>query len=200
MTHDNDLEHLERELPALSRIRRFADNLEAINWFHRLGEAASSTESKLAQIYLDRLGFPDAELAILVDWEEAAGAAETMDWSNAAWEAEELSRSDLTIRAMDIVSQEALQLALTVVSERAGQFTKEAAIEQASLWDIAEEPLYNIAVGSAVQASCGAALALLAAEADPEFAADQHLFAAKFALFEAGRWPLGVIGQSFNMF
>ena len=42
-------------------------------------------------------------------------------------------------------------------------------------------------------------LALLAA-GDPDFEADAHAFAAKFQLFEFGRWPVGVTGSSFNLF
>ena len=45
-----------------------------------------------------------------------------------------------------------------------------------------------------------AACTLLAAAADPELDADEHLFALKFRLFEQGRWPVSVIGLSFNIF
>ena len=35
---DADLEGLERELPALARVRRFARTLEGLPWFSNLGE------------------------------------------------------------------------------------------------------------------------------------------------------------------
>ncbi|MEL6363066.1 MAG: hypothetical protein AAFR21_18520, partial [Pseudomonadota bacterium] len=57
----------------------------------------------------------------------------------------------------------------------------------------------RLAVGAAVQASHQAALALLAS-ADPDFEAEGHPFAAKFQLFEFGRWPVALIGSSFNLF
>lgn len=200
MSDEADLEAMERELPALTRLRRFADNLPEIAWFRRLGEAPTAQERLLALAYLDRLGFPDADLAILPDWEDAAGAAETNDWMSPAWEAEELARSDLSIRALELISEEALQLGLSVVQDRAGHGAKSALMDQAALWDVVDEHLHNLAVGSAVQAANGAALALLAAAADPSFEAEEHLFAAKFQLFEQGRWPIGVVGQSFNLF
>jgi hypothetical protein len=50
-----------------------------------------------------------------------------------------------------------------------------------------------------VQSAHQAALVLVAA-ADPDFEAEHHPFAAKFRLFEFGRWPVGVIGRSFNLF
>ena len=51
----------------------------------------------------------------------------------------------------------------------------------------------------AVEAAHKAALVLIAA-ADPAFDADDHPFTAKFRLFEFGRWPVGLIGSSFNLF
>jgi hypothetical protein len=48
-----------------------------------------------------------------------------------------------------------------------------------------------VASGAAAQACHQAALAIAAA-AGPE-----HLFATKYRLFAAGRWPLGIVGDRF---
>jgi hypothetical protein len=195
-----DLEQLERELPVLSRLRRFADGLDQIYWFSQLGEALAPSARLVAESYLDELGFPDADIAILTDWDDAAAAAETLDWANPAWEAEELKRADLTGTALTLMSEEALQLGLSVITDKAGHAAKSALLDTAALWDVVDESMHNLAVGSAVQASYNAGLALLAAAADPELEVDNHLFAVKLKLFEAGRWPVGIAGQSFNLF
>ena len=197
---DIDLEQLEREVPVLSQLRRFADGLELIPWFSRLGEPMNRSTRQIATDYLDRLGFPDADIGVLPGWDEAAAAAETFDWATPAWEAEELARADLTGRALEIVSEEALQLGLNVVRDRAGHAVKSALLDTAALWDMVDEQLHNLSVGGAVQATHNAALTLVAASADPELDAADHLFALKFRLFEQGRWPVSVVGNSFNIF
>jgi len=196
---DNELEALERELPGLSRVSRFARSLEGIPWFANLGEPITPGARATAETYLDGLGFPEADVAILVDWEDAADAAESLDFQSAAWEAEELLRSDLTARALDLLSEEALRLAMTLIGEQISEPAKEA-MEQASyIWDVEDPAAQQLAVGAAVQAAHQAALALIAA-VDPDFDANNHPFAAKFRLFEFGRWPVGIAGRSFNLF
>lgn len=197
---ENMLGQLERELPALSRLRRFATGLENIGWFCHLGEALTPATRQVAEGYLGQLGFPEAQIAILADWDDAANAAETLDWANAAWEAEELARAELTGRALAFMSEEALQLGLAMVTEQAGSAAKNYLLDTAALWDMVDESIHNLSVGSAVQTAYSAGLALLAAAVDPDFEAEEHIFALKLKLFAAGRWPVGVVGQSFNIF
>jgi len=197
---DAELTELERTAPLLVRVRRFADGFANTPWFANLGEPPTAGLRAAAERYLDGLGFPGAELAILVDWPDAAAAAESRDWHDPAWEAEELLRSDLTGRAVEAMGEEALQVALVVVAQRAGALVKEAIAEQAALWDAAEDGAENAAAGAAVQACHNAALALIAAGADPDFEAVAHPFAAKYQLFEFGRWPVAVVGGTFNLF
>ena len=197
---DDELEMLERETPQLARLKRFAGSLEQTAWFSTLGEPPTAQTRAAAEAYLDALGFPDADLAILVDWEDAAAAAETLDWANPAWEAEELARADLTMRALDHLSEEALRVGLALVADRAGRAARDAMEQEAAMWDVADEAARTLAVGSVVQACHNAALALVVAAIDPTFDAETHLFAYKLALFEKGRWPVGVAGASFNLF
>ncbi len=196
---DNMLEELERELPGLSILSRFARNLENIPWFANLGEPLTPGARSIAQHYIDALGFPDADIAILVDWEDAADAAESQDWHSPAWEAEELLRSDLTGRALETLSEDALKIGMTLIGEKITAPAKEA-MEQASyIWDMEDEASQRLAIGAAVQAANNAALALVASH-DPNFEGETHALTAKFQLFEFGRWPVGIIGRSFNLF
>jgi hypothetical protein len=196
---DDALEALERELPALSRVARFARSLEGVPWFANLGEPLTPGARAVAECYVEALGFPDAEIAILIDWEDAAVAAENLGWESPAWEAEELLRSDLTARALELLSEDALNLAMTLIAERVAEPAREAMEQAGFIWDVEDEASRQLAVGSAVQAAHQAALVLIAAN-DPSFDAENHPFAAKFKLFEFGRWPVGVIGSSFNLF
>ncbi|MEL6371682.1 MAG: hypothetical protein AAFY84_01630 [Pseudomonadota bacterium] len=196
---DIELEDLERELPGLRRVSQFAASLQNIPWFANMGEPLSPGARAAAQRYVDGLGFPDADVAILVDWEDAADAAQIIDQNAPAWEAEELIRSDVTARALELLSEEALRIAMTLIADRVQSAAHEAMEEASSLWDVDDEAARRLAVGAAVQASHQAALALLAS-ADPDFEAEGHPFAAKFQLFEFGRWPVALIGSSFNLF
>jgi len=196
---DPDLEGLERELPALARVRRFAHSLEGLPWFANLGEPMSRGARAAARTYADGLGFPDAEVAILVDWDDAAAASEHHDWNSPAWEAEESLRADLTARALDVLSEEALKIAMAMIAERVAEPAREAMEQASNIWDVEDEAQQQLAVGAAVQAAHQAMLILIAA-CDPDFDADNHPFTAKFQLFEFGRWPVGVTGSSLNVF
>ncbi|MFZ5617363.1 MAG: hypothetical protein ACOZAA_08595 [Pseudomonadota bacterium] len=196
---DQDFQSLERELPTLARIRRFAGSLDRIPWFANLGEPLTAGARAAARTYAEGLGFPDSEIAHLVDWDDAAASAENTDWNSPAWEAEELLRADLTVRALELLSEEALSIAMTLIADRVAGPAREA-MEQASfIWDVEDPAQQQLAVGAAVQAAHQAALVLIAA-ADPSFDADDHPFTAKFRLFEFGRWPVGIVGSSFNLF
>lgn len=196
---DDEIEMLERELPALARVSRFARGLASIPWFANLGEPMTPGARAAAERYTNGLGFPDADTAILVDWDDAAAAAESLDIESPAWEAEEYLRTDLTARALEFLSEEALRIAMTLISDRVAGPAREAMEDASAIWDIEDEGARQLAVGAAVQAAHQAGLALIAAN-DPDFAAEDHPFAAKFELFEFGRWPVGIIGSSFNVF
>ncbi|NNU15897.1 hypothetical protein HK107_06120 [Parvularcula sp. ZS-1/3] len=191
---------LEREIPLLFGVRRLSEGLTQFSWFAHLGEPPTDKVRRTAEAYVDALGFPEADLAILPTPEDAADAAETNDWASPAWEAEELARADLTARALEVLSEDALEIAVRLITSKAGESAKEAMEEESAIWEIGDEAVKNLAVGAAVQASVNAALALLVAEIDPEMELEEHLFTRKLKLFELGRWPVAVVGQSFSLF
>ena len=80
----------------------------------------------------------------------------------------------------------------TVASESA-EAVVENMLEHAPALD---EELLRAAIGAVAQASYHSALVLAAEHEEP----DLHPFSLKFRLFEAGRWPMGVIGRSFHLF
>lgn len=194
-----DLEELERELPGLARLSRFARSLDRIPWFANIGGKMTPGARAAADDYMSGLGFPDTELAMLLDWGDAAAAAESLDWQSPAWEAEESLRADLTGRALELLSEDALRIGMALIAEKVADPAKDAVEELAYLSDLDDEAIKTLCVGAAVQAANGAALALIAAE-DTDFDAENHPFAAKFRLFEFGRWPVSITGSSFNLF
>ncbi|MEX6632851.1 hypothetical protein [Hyphococcus lacteus] len=194
-----DLEELERELPGLARLSRFARSLDRIPWFANIGGKMTPGARAAADDYMSGLGFPDAEIAMLLDWGDAAAAAESLDWQSPAWEAEESLRADLTGRALELLSEDALRIGMALIAEKVADPAKDAVEELAYLSDLDDDAIKTLCVGAAVQAANGAALALIAAE-DTDFDAENHPFAAKFRLFEFGRWPVSITGSSFNLF
>ena len=194
------IDALEREIPGLMRLRRFAMSLERTPWFVNVGERPSPAVRAIARDLCDALGFPDADVAQVVDWEEAAVAAENLDFNAPFWEAEELLRADATEIALQVFAPEGLEIGLKFVSSRASEVVESAAAESAAIWDETDRAALRAAQGEAIRACHGAALVLAAAEADPELDAERHPLALKFQLFELGRWPIGVAGATFNYF
>ncbi len=196
---ENELEALERELPGLSTLARFSRSLDRLPWFANLGEPLTPGAQAAAERFVESLGFPEADVAILIDWDDAAAAAESLDWQSPAWEAEELLRADLTGRALEVLSEDALRIGMTLIAQRVMAPAREGMEQAAVIFDVEDEAAKTLAIGAAVQAAHGAALTLIASS-DPAFDAGRHAFAAKFQLFEFGRWPVGIAGSSFNLF
>ncbi len=110
------------------------------------------------------------------------------------WNAEEKERLSLIERAAAQWGERSLMAALTRVTDEATRLTLGAASVAAARDGIADPALSRVAAGAATQAAYQAALARAAG------AADSHPFAIKFRLFAAGRWPLGLVGDTFHLF
>ncbi len=200
-----DLAALLEEIPRLYRARAFANALSDTHFLQRLGEPLDAGDRALARRYLDGLGFPDAEPALVESWEDAADAAASLDLNAEGWEAEEQLRAGVLQDALARLDEAALQAGLTLVAEKAGEAARDAVEQAAALYDLEDEHLLNAAAGAAAQAAHLAALALLAADDAEAAAVDEptlldHPFMAKFRLFARGRWPLGLAGRTLNLF
>jgi hypothetical protein len=193
------------EIPLLYRARAFADALQETRFLQRLGEPLDARDRALARNYLDGLGFPDAEAAVVETWDDAAEAAATFDLNAPGWEAEEQLRAAVTDTALARLSEEALAAGLTLIAEKAGDAARAAVAEASALWDVEDHELLTALAGAIAQTAHQAALALLAADEDALAEADEptlldHPFMAKFRLFARGRWPVGLAGQTLNVF
>ena len=202
MMHDPDSPDLDDEAEPLSEdgallvgaVGRFTKLARRVPWFLAVGLPVEADLADLARDYLDAAGFPEADVALVEGWEEAAEAAASTDWNSPWWEAEEQLLAALTAEAVARVGEHDFGLAMDHLRAQIAAPILSAAEEAARAGGVADEELIRAAAGAAVQASYQAALVLMT-----EGGAD-HPFAHKFQLFEAGRWPLGVTGSSFNLF
>lgn len=218
---DTDMIELEGEVVVLAQIRAFTDRALQVSWFSALGEPLSDATRRDAQSYVDGLGFPDAYIAQLDGWEDAANAAESMDINAQSWEAEEQLRAALTDEALQMVSEEGLGVLLTHLASALVEPVEDALGEALYLADEvgavgetgagmaagAENIFVKLALGGVQQACHGAALAiagitarhLLDGEAVDEKEIEAHPLMIRFRLFEQGRWPVSLIGNSLNL-
>ncbi|ANK79968.1 MAG: hypothetical protein TEF_03565 [Rhizobiales bacterium NRL2] len=181
--------------PTVAALSRFAATLGHVSWFAAVGERISEPERRDAEDYLAALGFPECDVVQVMDWEEAEEAARNPEWNTAWWEAEEQLRAALSDRAVELAGdEETVLVALTNVTSKASEAVHGAAAVAASRFGVADEGLIRAAAGAAAQAAYQAALVIAAAEEE------DHAFARKFALFQAGRWPLGITGGTFSLF
>lgn len=184
------------DFPGLLAVSQFARMVRDVPWFSTLAEELDEREINLVEDYLSGLGFPDASIVTVEDWEEAAEALQNPDWDTAFWEVEEQARVALTAEACERADEEAVNLALTHVSHLAAESAADAVTVAASRFDVVDEELLRAAAGAATQACYHAALVLAAETEDQE----THPFAAKYRLFEFGRWPLGLVGATYYLF
>ncbi|MEC8316988.1 MAG: hypothetical protein VX006_04245 [Pseudomonadota bacterium] len=211
---DIALEALEAELPALTVLRDFANRASRVSWFIELGEPLDNDCLDVVTLYLEGLGLPEASPAPLLDWRDAADAAQSMDINSEAWEIEEQFRAAATAEALTLISEEGLGSMLTHLASSLSEDVANCVEEALYMVDEASsEALTNLAAGAAQQAVHGAALSLAAYAAhvlksDPHIEAIEldnddianHPLMLRFRLFEMGRWPVSLIGNSLNLF
>jgi hypothetical protein len=172
----------------LEAVRAFARGLGGEPWFAACGETLTETERADAAAYRAALGIAAAEIAGVAGWSQAAAILQQPDWSHAWWDGEAAAQQALTGEAERRHDRAALLAGLSAVAEAAASLHGAAALAM-SRAGLADPALARVAAGAAAQACHQRALAL-AAGAGPE-----HLFAVKYRLFAAGRWPLGVVGD-----
>ena len=140
----------------------------------------------------------EANISYVFDWNEAAGIAENPNWNSNWWEIEEQLKVSLINESLRYIEEEELSHALNhVTSQTAGQSLEAVAFEKFTK-DSEDIDYYqsfvNAAAGMAIASAYQAAL-VLSASADQD-----HPFSLKFQLFENGRLPLGIIGNTFSIF
>ncbi len=193
-TLEDDIDEVFDDLPSLKSVAPFVALASNVRWFRALGEDPDFETVAIARAYAEALGFPDAEPGFLADWEEAADAAENTEVNSPAWEAEEQLRAALTDDVLAVLDEQTLEMVMTHVTGAVSETIEESAGEAARDLRIFDEEFVRATSGAAVQAAFQAALAAMTG------AEEDHPFALRFQLFEKGRWPIGIIGNSFLIF
>jgi hypothetical protein len=178
----------------LAPVTAFAESLRHVSWFAAVGQPLTEGERQEAADYLRAIGFPDTAIIQASEWRAAEAATRDTRWNRAWWDAEERARKELLACAGRIHGAHELMTALSRVTLEASAVVLGAASIATSRSAIADPALARVAAGAATQAAYQAGLALAAD------AGDMHSFAIKFRLFAAGRWPLGLVGDTFQIF
>ena len=171
----------------------FLDSLHQTDWFGHLGEDMSSITTGIAETYLRSLKQTTALIKIARSWDEAKAAANSAE-SRAAHSVDEArDRQFLREQAANIHSPELcttwLNLAFENISNIAYGIT--TGIPSDIIATSRDVFLTKAAAGAFAEAAYDNTLWLLAQERE------QHSVHLKFALFQQGRWPIGIKGQSF---
>lgn len=182
------------EYPTLVSVMRLTRLIPRTDWFRYVGEPLEGDILEKAHRYLNALGFPDAAPAQVEDWHEAGYSLETNDFNSPFWEVEQQLMAALTVEVPDNIDPQLLEMVLANVTSVASEYVGEGVMVAADRWHMEDEELIKAAIGEGVQACYQAAL-VIAAGID-----DDHPFTLKYQMFETGWWPLGVMGNTLNIF
>jgi len=158
-----------------------------VRWFARLGAPPDPQESRLARGYAGAIGL--ASVAAVANWQEADRISRDPASGEGWWLQEEEERRRLMRETGPGVGESMLLEALTAAVEGQTSATFECAIAAGG-----DERLARVASGAALMALHNRTLALLAG------CGSDHVFVQKYALFAAGRWPLGSRGSALVFF
>ena len=180
--------------PALAMVKPLCDLAIEMRWFSTVSEPLNAQTRDLAERYCESLGFPGTTPALLGNWEDAAAAAESGDYNSPAWEAEEQMRAYLSEEVLQQVDIDTLEMVMAHIAATVAEAATLGAEEAANFLRIDDMAFIQAATGAAVQSVHVAALVLMAG------LDEDHPFSIRFHLFEQGRLPIGIMGQSFNIF
>jgi len=164
-------------------------------WFARVGMPLDAHDRAGAQAYLRALGC-DSQITVqaVCGWREAEAIARDRNFDPRPWQTEQAERERLLHEVSAALGASAALERLTALVELDSVVIHDAAMLAAESHADAHPALIGSASGAAAMAAHEHALAQLAGRGP------QHVFMRKYRLFEAGRWPLAVVGASFYLF
>lgn len=180
--------------PAQARIGGLRQQIRTASWFAACGEALTAPEIAEADAYLAALGFAGTPVRGVAGWMAAASILRDPAWLPDWWDREEAERARLLAAAEATLPRAGVLAALSEATADGSTIVHGLAAVAAARAGIADPALIRVAAGAGTQAAYQAALARLGG------AGDDHAFAVKFRLFQAGRWPLGITAGIFHLF
>lgn len=167
----------------------------ATGWFTACGLPLEPSDLADARAYLDALGVhASVRVEPVASWTHAERLIRNPAWDVYWWEREEVQRRSLmeacVRRLGEAKAMETLSLGVGVEHD----IIHAAATNAAARHGVTDQALVRAAAGAAAMVAHARALARLAQ------APEDHLFMRKYALFEGGRWPLGIVSGAFHLF
>lgn len=163
-------------------------------WFNSVGQPLSEVDREECIAYLQGLGATQLECVVPENWQEAAALAGKTNWHTAYWERERAEERRLFELASRQHSADALLLRLANLMQGSATLFHSPASIACARAGIGDEAIAHSASGAAAQCLHQYGLASITGQGEA------HLFAAKFRLFLAGRWPLCVTAERFFVF
>ena len=185
-----------RVVPAddLAAVAAFAESLRHVSWFAAVGQELTDGERDEAADYVRAIGFQRRDCPRRANGAPPRPRHATRNGAARGGTPKSAPAPTCSRAPATTHGAHALMTALSRVTLEASDVVLGAASIADARSAIADPALARVAAGAATQAAYQAGLAL-AAEAG-----DMHPFAIKFRLFAAGRWPLGLVGDTFQIF
>lgn len=163
-------------------------------WFSAVGGPLRDSERSECESYLRGLAMPGLNIVGVQGWPQARAFTNAPNWSRQWWQAQRLEERRLFDIAATKYSADAVLMRLTNLMEGSAELFLGPATVACIRAGIADSGLARCAAGAASHSLHQYGIAQLAGEDD------RHLFAVKFRLFLAGRWPLSVADRNFYIF
>jgi hypothetical protein len=163
-------------------------------WFNAVGQPLSESDREECALYLRGLGAEHCHCVTVATWEDAVALASKSNWYEQYWDRERAEERRLFERASIQHSPDALLLRLSNLMQGSATLFHSPASVACSRAGITDTGIAHSAAGAAAQSLHQYGLASITGQSE------EHLFAAKFRLFLAGRWPVCVTADRFFVF
>jgi hypothetical protein len=163
-------------------------------WFNSVGHPLGDAEREECALYLRGLGAAHCECVTVGSWEDAVALASRSNWRQEYWNRERAEERRLFEEASVQRSPDALLLRLANLMQGSSTLFHSPASVACTRAGISDTAIAHSAAGAAAQSLHQYGLAAITGRGE------EHLFAAKFRLFLAGRWPLCVTADRFFVF
>ena len=169
--------------------------LPAAAWFAACGLPLENSDLSDARAYLQSLNATaGTTIEPVASWEHAERIIRNPAWDTSWWEREEAERKVLLAQCVARFGEAETLDHLSIAAGIEHEVIHGAAALAASRAGVADPALTRAAAGAASMTAHGRALAHLAE------VGETHMFMRKYALFEGGRWPLGIVRGVFHLF
>jgi hypothetical protein len=163
-------------------------------WFNSVGTSLSESERDECDRYLRALGVTQYHISLVGSWEQAVALWGESNWDSAWWERERREERRLFEQASIQHSPDTLLLRLANLMQGSATLFHSPASVACARAGVSDSRIATCAAGAAAQSLHQYGLASITGQGE------EHLFASKFRLFLAGRWPLCVGSETFYLF